>query len=558
MPLRHQHRKRRPLYSLLQTRQLGDNVQEGDLNRTCSSLFSNFQSIYTWDPTKSDSCHHGGIFNFDFSPNGSLLAAACEGHSVLLFDPFSHKLVKEVNKAHDDCVNCVRFLDSRLLATCSDDNNVALWDIRYLKTRLHLLCGHTNWVKNIEYASDCGKLVTSGFDGNIFTWDINSYCDGAIQGQKVFSHKMLMRSKLSPDGSKLIVSTQEGKIILINNLDLNHLAEDMKEFLPQRLFTRRVQRDSSIIRNRKQRNYFEMINDWPMGNGAGDIASIQVHPQGWCVLSRNVSRDYKSEWTCVHDIQDYPDTEEDMQEESDSSQNNEVPVEESSNTDINPTSSVQQNSVPYLLLTSELDSPLSPGSETSNDATFGTVERQTLANGFHPQRISVDNVSNSETESSSDETEGTGLSLFNNRSLEILSMIGAFEFENGEPPLTFHQRLSGFSLGNRDKTRNRLLHYIEEPNVGRGFIKELCFSNDGRLVCSPFGYGVRLLSFDPDCSELCDIAPMSSPGQPLRMYEVENCLSHSNVVVTCKFSPQHCMFVSGCLSGKVAFHQPVL
>lgn len=88
---------------------------------------------------------------------------------------------------------------------------------------------------------------------------------------------MLMRSKLSPDCTKLIVSTQEGKLIMINNLSLTHLAEDMKEFLPHRFLTRTIhQRDSSLM-NRKRRNYFEIINDWPLGNGAGDIASIQVH-----------------------------------------------------------------------------------------------------------------------------------------------------------------------------------------------------------------------------------------------------------------------------------------
>lgn len=565
MSLRHQRNKRSPLFSCIHSREIGDKFTQGDANRKCSSLYSNFQSVYTWDPQKTIySCHHGGIFNFDFSPDGSMLAAACEGHSVLIFDPFSHRVITEVNKAHNDCVNCVRFLDSRLLATCSDDNNVALWDIRYLKTPLHVLCGHTNWVKNIEYASDCGKLVTSGFDGNIFTWDINSYCDGAIQGEKVFTHKMLMRSKLSPDCTKLIVSTQEGKLIMINNLSLTHLAEDMKEFLPHRFLAQTIhQRDSSLM-NRKRRNYFEIINDWPLGNGAGDIASIQIHPQGWCVLSRNVNRDYKSEWTCVHDIQDYDselDTEEEstspLKDESDSSQHN-----QSSDMETGIGQQQQPNTVPYVIITSELDSPISPGSEANTDVTFGTVERHTLANGFAPSRISLDgdNISDIETteESSTDEeVEGGGLPLTPNRSLEILSLVNYFDIDNEGPPFTFHRRLAEFRLPDRRRNRARLLHFIEEPNVGRGFIKELCFSGDGRLVCSPFGFGVRLLSFDPECSELCDITP-TNPIRPLRMYEVENCVSHSNVVVTCKFSPKHCLFVSGCLSGKVAFHQPVL
>jgi len=33
------------------------------------------------------------------------------------------------------------------------------------------LTGHSNWVKNIECIG--GKLLTSGFDGNIIMWDYN-------------------------------------------------------------------------------------------------------------------------------------------------------------------------------------------------------------------------------------------------------------------------------------------------------------------------------------------------------------------------------------------------
>lgn len=31
---------------------------------------------------------------------------------------------------------------------------------------------------------------------------------------------------------------------------------------------------------------------------------MKVHPYGWNVLSRNVTTDEQSEWTCVHDVQD--------------------------------------------------------------------------------------------------------------------------------------------------------------------------------------------------------------------------------------------------------------
>lgn len=103
---------------------------------------------------------------------------------------------------------------------------------------------------------------------------------------------------------------------------------------------------------------------------------------------------------------------------------------------------------------------------------------------------------------------------------------------------------------------SRLTHYIEEPNVGSGYIKELCFSADGRLICSPFGYGVRLLAFSSDCQELSNCVPSGS--ESVKLSELAANVSHSDIVVSTKFSPRHYLLVSGCLSGKIVWHQPVV
>lgn len=62
-----------------------------------------------------------------------------------------------------------RYIDNRLFATCSDDRTVKIWDQRKMDKELQILIGHSNWVKNIECIE--GKLLTSGFDGNIILWD---------------------------------------------------------------------------------------------------------------------------------------------------------------------------------------------------------------------------------------------------------------------------------------------------------------------------------------------------------------------------------------------------
>lgn len=100
---------------------------------------------------------------------------------------------------------------------------------------------------------------------------------------------------------------------------------------------------------------------------------------------------------------------------------------------------------------------------------------------------------------------------------------------------------------------NRLTHFIEEANVGRGFIKELCYSNDGRIICSPFSHGVRMLSFSPKCDELSTLQP-KLPG--VKLHEIGTNVSHSNIVLCTKFSPVHPLLVSGCLSGRIVWYQP--
>lgn len=101
----------------------------------------------------------------------------------------------------------------------------------------------------------------------------------------------------------------------------------------------------------------------------------------------------------------------------------------------------------------------------------------------------------------------------------------------------------------------RLLYYIEEPSKGKGFIKELCFSADGRVICSPYDQGIRLLAFSPECFELSRAVDVDHKPVPLHEIKITNC--HPDIVVSTKFNPRYPSLVSGCLSGKIVWHQPL-
>ncbi|XP_042244221.1 DDB1- and CUL4-associated factor 10 [Thunnus maccoyii] len=427
------------LFSWLQSRTIRRGVfvdPARDNFRTMTSLYCSMNPAA--ESVNLSTQTHGAVFNLEYSPDGSVLTVACEQTEVLLFDPISSRHIKTLTEAHEDCVNNIRFLDNRLFATCSDDTTIALWDLRKLNSKVCSLHGHASWVKNIEYDTNTRLLVTSGFDGNVITWDTNRFTEDGCPHKKFFHTRYLMRMRLTPDCSKMLISTSSGYLLILHDLDLTQslevgsyrmlrarrtpLSSDGGTSASRSAGTPRQGNDSSKLHPHREglspRNSLEVLTpEIPGERDRGNcITSLQLHPKGWATLIRCSSNMDDQEWTCV------------------------------------------------------------------------------------------------------------------------------YEFQEGAPtrPLV------------SPRCSLRLTHYIEEANVGRGYIKELCFSPDGRLICSPYGYGVRLLAFDERCGELADCLPV----QTSCLREIRSIYSHSDVVLTTKFSPTHCQLASGCLSGRVALYQP--
>ncbi|XP_077495418.1 DDB1- and CUL4-associated factor 10-like [Amblyomma americanum] len=489
--------------------------------------------------------NHGGIFNLSFGPEGSILVAATQGKSILIFDPLNHKLIREVRHAHSDCVNYARFIDSRTFATCSDDTTVALWDLRNLKRKIRSLVGHSDWVRNIEYASAERLLVTSGFGGSIYTWDINKFSENGAEFQRILCTKELIRMRLSPDNKKMVICTKGGYMVVIHDLDLHALAYDLRGFkLPQMYRWRASEKaayhigDCSAHNFTSQRNRVELIFDFPNDNDV-IISSLEVHPHGWCVLSRNTSKNENSEWTYVHDIQEPPMTE-----------------GNSSTSHSNAQSSSYEGQV-WPSTDSELDDELhiegppqrEPQQPASASHWTNPLERLWTPSVF---------IHEEPTDLSDSRIFHLAQGGPHGPVLTEGAVEDAVRLRPIEPPFMGLQPLGwpGKSKGVRCKAAQpRLLYYSQEPNCGMVWTEQLCFSTDGRLVCSPLQRGVRLLAFDADLRELSDCAP-TLPPRPL--VPVLTNVSHSNYVVSTNFSPTHFLLASGCLSGQVCFHQPVL
>ncbi|XP_074133322.1 DDB1- and CUL4-associated factor 10-like [Sminthopsis crassicaudata] len=433
-----------PLFRLLGSRSQGWGNYIDPARDNFRMVTSLYSSLHPVDSLYLNTRTHGAIFNLEYSPSGSVLAAACELNEVLLFDPISSKHIKTLSEAHENCVNNIRFLDDRLFATCSDDSTVALWDLRKLNSKMCTLQGHTGWVKNIDYDVNTRLLVTSGFDGNVIIWDTKRCTEDGCPHETFFYIRLLMRMRLTPNCSKMLLSTSTGYLLIVHDLDLAKSLEVgsvplIPALSPPSSSDAGTSASSSAPRaagsshdgdsgSLSEQNVYHaesmsppnsleiLIPKLPIGRHRGNcITSLQVHPKGWATLLRCSSNTDDQEWTSVHGFQDRP--------------------------------LIRPSSYPYSV---------------------------------------------------------------------------------------------------------RLTHYIEEANLGSGYIKEVCFSPDGRLISSPHGCGIRLLGLDNQCNELFDCS--SRRARPLK--EIHSFYSHNDVVLTTKFSPTHCQIASGCLSGFVCLYQP--
>lgn len=267
----------------------------------------NYYQYMVMKPIIGQDTSHGSVFNTEFSPNGKVLIAACERSSFLMFDPLNQKLLLEKNQAHDDGINCVRFIDSNNFLTCSDDKTVALWDLRNLKSRIYLLVGHTNWVKSIEYCRNSKLVVTSAFDDTVRVWDLNkpARC-GFVEGKVVLKIARLTRMKLTPCSTKMIISSIAGNLVIIHNLDLQNLSQASDHGLPFWTMSGSNQQRAYLVSSNgpwTMRNKFEIVEEFPEGAAPWCISSLEVHPHGWCMVIRYSSGEWHQEWTAVYDVQ---------------------------------------------------------------------------------------------------------------------------------------------------------------------------------------------------------------------------------------------------------------
>ncbi|XP_030369689.1 DDB1- and CUL4-associated factor 10 homolog [Scaptodrosophila lebanonensis] len=615
----------------LRRRESGLRFSLEDNNFILQRIYSSINMFNSYHANcKRTETQNGAIFNLEFNAEGNVVVAACQRNSVLVFDAITQSEVFKIPDAHTDSVNCIKFFDERLFATGSDDFTVALWDLRNMKQKMRVLHGHSNWVKNIEYSSKDKLLVSSGFDGSIFTWDIKSQTEQGLISQRVFHASGLMRCRISPNSEKLVLCTSGGYIMIVHHLDLTTLHRDLCGFRPNiyRLmqlgdqYIPQAAKYDHVFSKRQKKNRVELVTDFPEQNDAEMIMALQIHPQCRCMLTRNVSCDEQTEWTCVHNINEEPYHTDDESSDDEPQPKKRMLIPNNGSTSDNEQeeteSSVSHTHTRgrgrlqvFQLENARAHSRLSATAPLANarpdsfipDIWAAEVTVQERAIRQSRARNSTNHVSGynfvyaissgvlpllpnrtnrmagsarTRTASSSDQRiltsppEGGMNSSSRSSSSSSSSSISSTDATLGldiSPPHLRLRPLIAASTTAASKENShpilvnakKLLYYASETNNKPGFIKEPGFSADGRIICSPYGNGVRLLGYQADCSDYPSHQLFEEVKRsPRKLVEIAKVTEHQDVVLCAKFSPREPLLVSGCNGGEVTWYRPHL
>jgi len=112
----------------------------------------------------------------DFRPDGRKLAVGCWGRQFQIWDLETRTLEERIGE--EEMVTWgVAYMptDTNILATCSGDGSVRLWDLSEKRNVLTLEPFGGSDALSVSFTPDGKTLVAAGFDGSLCVWDLEYY-----------------------------------------------------------------------------------------------------------------------------------------------------------------------------------------------------------------------------------------------------------------------------------------------------------------------------------------------------------------------------------------------
>lgn len=154
-----------------------------------------------------------------YSPDGSLVAAAGQDNSIILWDTTTNQPVGDPFTGHRDWINTVAFSpDGLTLASGGEDNTIRLWDVDTGEQIGEPITGQAGEIWSVVFSPDSSMLASGSADSTIALWDVETH-EAVIE--PLTDHTDIVYSVVfSPDGTRLASASADGTVRLwdVSNL----------------------------------------------------------------------------------------------------------------------------------------------------------------------------------------------------------------------------------------------------------------------------------------------------------------------------------------------------
>ncbi|XP_056281002.1 apoptotic protease-activating factor 1 [Pseudoliparis swirei] len=166
--------------------------------------------------------HQGSVYSACFSQDGAKIASSGAGKTLKVFKSTTGEKLAEI-QAHDDDVLCCAFSpDDRLLATCSSDRKVKVWNVESAMLLRVFEEEHEEQVNHCQFTNTARRLLlaTCSNDNflNVKLWNLNK----PSSQNTMFGHFMpVNHCCFSPDDAYVSTSSNDGTVKLFQVASAN-------------------------------------------------------------------------------------------------------------------------------------------------------------------------------------------------------------------------------------------------------------------------------------------------------------------------------------------------
>ena len=163
--------------------------------------------------------HSEWVTQVAFSPDGILLATADRNGGLFVWEAGTGNPFYTLDGHKQEITSLSCYADGNVLLSASEEGAVRTWEMINGK-QVRTWNAHNGGTLSAHYAQN-GNIVTAGRDKTVKFWDGNGKALRTISG---FAD-IVMETRLSHDGSKIIAGDWTGKIGVWNSADGKHLGD---------------------------------------------------------------------------------------------------------------------------------------------------------------------------------------------------------------------------------------------------------------------------------------------------------------------------------------------